>query len=71
MPTTVRSHSKINLGLAIGPPREDGFHALLTLYQTLALHDLVTVSARILPSPAPHSRLSLTSDHVPRPLRPA
>lgn len=64
MPTTVRSHSKINLGLAIGPPREDGFHGLLTLYQTLALHDLVTVSARILPASATHSRLSLTSDHA-------
>jgi 4-diphosphocytidyl-2-C-methyl-D-erythritol kinase len=46
MPTTVRSFSKINLGLAIGPPRPDGFHSLCTLYQTLALHDLLTVSAR-------------------------
>ena len=46
MPTRVRSFSKINLGLAIGPPRPDGFHALVTLYQTLALHDVVSVSAR-------------------------
>ena len=46
MATRVRSYSKINLGLAIGPVRADGFHALTTLYQTLALHDLVTVSAR-------------------------
>ncbi len=46
MPTRVRSYSKINLGLAIGPPRPDGFHALATLYQTLALHDFVTVAAR-------------------------
>ncbi len=46
MPTTVRSFSKINLGLAIGPTRPDGFHALTTLYQTLAAHDLVTVEAR-------------------------
>jgi len=45
MPTRVRSYSKINLGLAIGPPRPDGFHSLATLYQTLALHDLITVSA--------------------------
>jgi 4-diphosphocytidyl-2-C-methyl-D-erythritol kinase len=45
MPTRVRSFSKINLGLAIGPVRPDGFHALTTLYQTLALHDVVTVSA--------------------------
>lgn len=46
MPTTVRSHAKINLGLYIGAPREDGFHSLVTVYQTLELHDLVTVSAK-------------------------
>ena len=39
MPTTVRSHSKINLGLYIGAPRTDGFHSLTTVYQTLELHD--------------------------------
>ena len=46
MATRVCSYSKINLGLAIGPVRADGFHSLATLYQTLALHDLVTVEAR-------------------------
>ena len=46
MPTTVRSHCKINLGLYIGAPRPDGFHALVTVYQTLELHDLVTVAAK-------------------------
>jgi len=45
MPTTVPSFSKINLGLAIGPGRADGFHSLTTCYQTLAAHDLVTVEA--------------------------
>lgn len=67
MPTTVRSHAKINLGLAIGPLRPDGFHTLLTLYQTLALHDHVTVSARL----APATRITLTSNHpaVPRDAR--
>ncbi len=43
MPTTVRSFSKINLGLRIGGLREDGFHRLLTVYQTIALHDVVHV----------------------------
>src|ERR1700736_6521023 len=43
MPVTVRSFAKINLGLAIGPPRLDGFHELRTLYQTIALHDIVRV----------------------------
>jgi 4-diphosphocytidyl-2-C-methyl-D-erythritol kinase len=46
MSTVVRSHCKINLGLHIGPPRPDGFHGLATLYQTLALHDVVTVEVR-------------------------
>src|SRR5664279_4787001 len=46
MSTQVRSHAKINLGLAIGPTRADGYHGLVTVYQTLALHDVVTVEAR-------------------------
>jgi 4-diphosphocytidyl-2-C-methyl-D-erythritol kinase len=58
MPTTVRSHAKINLGLGIGAPRADGFHALVTVYQTLELHDVVTISAR----PAPETALRLTSN---------
>jgi 4-diphosphocytidyl-2-C-methyl-D-erythritol kinase len=47
MATTVRSHAKINLGLYIGAPRADGFHSLVTVYQTLEAHDIVTVSARV------------------------
>ena len=46
MATRVRSYSKINLGLRIGPVRADGFHGLVTLYQTLALHDWVTVEVK-------------------------
>jgi 4-diphosphocytidyl-2-C-methyl-D-erythritol kinase len=49
MSTRVRSHAKINLGLAIGPVRADGYHALATIYQTLAVHDFVEVAARRLP----------------------
>ena len=45
MSTRVRSYCKINLGLAVGPSRPDGFHALSTVYQTLQLHDFVTVTA--------------------------
>jgi 4-diphosphocytidyl-2-C-methyl-D-erythritol kinase len=58
MPTTVRSHAKVNLGLGIGAPRPDGFHALVTVYQTLEVHDLVSVSAR----PADKITLRLTSN---------
>ena len=46
MATRVRSFSKINLGLGIGAVRGDGFHALRTVYQTLALCERVTVQAR-------------------------
>ena len=58
MPTVVRSHAKINLGLGIGAPRADGFHALATVYQTLELHDLLTVTAR----PAAVIAIKLTSN---------
>jgi 4-diphosphocytidyl-2-C-methyl-D-erythritol kinase len=44
MPVTVRSFAKINLGLRIGPLRADGFHELRTVYQTIALHDVIRVS---------------------------
>ena len=58
MPTVVRSHAKINLGLGVGALRPDGFHSLSTVYQTLELHDLVTVTAR----PAATTVLRLTSN---------
>ncbi len=59
MPTHVRSHAKINLGLAIGPTRPDGYHALATLYQTLALYDRVTVTAKRLP-PGSTTEIAMT-----------
>jgi 4-diphosphocytidyl-2-C-methyl-D-erythritol kinase len=58
MPTSVRSHAKINLGLYIGAPRPDGFHSLATVYQTLELFDIVTVTAHA----APATALRLTSN---------
>ena len=63
MPTPVRSHAKINLGLAIGAPRPDGFHALSTVYQTLEVHDTVTVAAR--PAAATALRLTSNDERVP------
>src|SRR5580700_7618124 len=44
MPISVRSFAKINLGLGIGALRGDGFHELRTVYQTIALHDVIRVS---------------------------
>jgi 4-diphosphocytidyl-2-C-methyl-D-erythritol kinase len=45
MAVTVRSFAKINIGLAIGAERSDHFHALETIYQTIALHDVIKVEA--------------------------
>ncbi|MGO8983777.1 MAG: 4-(cytidine 5'-diphospho)-2-C-methyl-D-erythritol kinase [Terriglobales bacterium] len=44
MTVAARSFAKINLGLYIGAARADGFHELRTVYQTIALHDVVRVS---------------------------
>jgi 4-diphosphocytidyl-2-C-methyl-D-erythritol kinase len=63
----------VNLGLAIGPVRGDGFHGLATVYQTLALFDVVTVEARKPmsqkrdmghPGSHPGSRITLTTNHA-------
>lgn len=45
MAVTVRSFAKINLGLRIGARRADGFHDLVTVYQTVALADTIRVTA--------------------------
>ena len=42
------------------PSRPDGFHALATVYQTIGLHDFVTVAAK----PAATTSLKLTSTHA-------
>ena len=44
MQINIPSFAKINLGLRIGPLRADGFHELRTVYQTIALHDILRVS---------------------------
>jgi 4-diphosphocytidyl-2-C-methyl-D-erythritol kinase len=46
MSVTVRSFAKINLGLSIGRLRPDGYHNLRTVYQTIALHDILRVEVK-------------------------
>jgi 4-diphosphocytidyl-2-C-methyl-D-erythritol kinase len=41
---TVRVPAKINLQLAVGPPRPDGFHGLVTVFHAVSLFDEVTVA---------------------------
>ena len=42
---TVRVPAKINLQLAVGPLRSDGYHDLVTVFHALSLSDDVTVAA--------------------------
>jgi 4-diphosphocytidyl-2-C-methyl-D-erythritol kinase len=62
MAVTVRSFAKINIGLRIGAPRADGFHELLTVYQTIALNDVIRVQVKR------DSGIEIRSEdpHVPR-----
>jgi len=38
---TVRAHGKINLDLRVLGPRPDGYHELRTVFQSIALHDVL------------------------------
>jgi 4-diphosphocytidyl-2-C-methyl-D-erythritol kinase len=40
---TVRVPAKLNLQLAVGPPRADGYHDLVTVFHAVSLFDEVTV----------------------------
>lgn len=49
---TVRVPAKVNLQLAVGPARDDGYHPLVTVFHAVSLHDEVTV--------APAAKMTLT-----------
>ncbi len=42
---TVRVPGKINLELAVGPLRDDGFHSLSTVFHAVSVYDDITVSS--------------------------
>jgi 4-diphosphocytidyl-2-C-methyl-D-erythritol kinase len=55
--------AKVNLQLAVGPPREDGYHDLVTVFHAVSLFDEVTVR------PATRTGVLMTGEHagsVPR-----
>jgi 4-diphosphocytidyl-2-C-methyl-D-erythritol kinase len=53
---TVRVPAKVNLQLAVGPVRPDGYHGVVTLYQAVSLYDEVTVR------PAGRTRVLVTGE---------
>jgi len=42
----VEARAKLNLGLAVGPRRPDGFHELATVFQSVSLADTLTAERR-------------------------
>jgi 4-diphosphocytidyl-2-C-methyl-D-erythritol kinase len=53
---TVRVPAKVNLQLAVGPARPDGYHGVVTVYQAVSLFDEVTVR------PAERTRILVTGE---------
>lgn len=43
-PVTVRVPAKVNLHLAVGEPRPDGYHDLVTVFHAISLYDEVTAT---------------------------
>jgi 4-diphosphocytidyl-2-C-methyl-D-erythritol kinase len=65
---TVRVPAKVNLRLAVGPVRGDGYHGLVNVFHAVSLHDEVTVSPRsdLAPGQAVLSVDGERPDHVAR-----
>jgi len=53
---TVRVPAKVNLQLAVGPARDDGYHPLVTVFHAVSLNDEVTVQ------PAAKMTLTVTGE---------
>ncbi len=48
---TARAHAKVNLHLGVGAAREDGYHELSTVFQSVSASDVVTLHAEDAPAP--------------------
>ncbi|HET7219472.1 MAG TPA: 4-(cytidine 5'-diphospho)-2-C-methyl-D-erythritol kinase [Vicinamibacterales bacterium] len=62
MRIVLKAHAKLNLDLRVLGRREDGYHELRTIFQTIALHDTVVIEAM------PRQRFSLIGDGSVMPL---
>lgn len=59
-----QAHGKVNLHLGVGTAREDGFHDLVTVFQSLSLTDTVTLT-EILPGEDTRHTLNSHATSVP------
>lgn len=59
-PVTVRVPAKVNLQLAVGAPRRDGYHDLATVFHAVSLYDEVTAS----PADDPGITVSVDGDQA-------
>ncbi len=59
---TVRVPAKVNLKLAVGPAREDGYHDLVNVFHAVALFDEVTVREPRTRAPRGAVRLTVDGD---------
>jgi 4-diphosphocytidyl-2-C-methyl-D-erythritol kinase len=57
---TVRVPAKLNLQLAVGPPRADGYHGLVTVFHAVSLFDQITVE------PADRDGVTVTGEGADR-----
>jgi 4-diphosphocytidyl-2-C-methyl-D-erythritol kinase len=57
---TARVPAKVNLQLAVGPPRADGYHGLVTVFHAVSLFDQVTVE------PAARDAVTVTGEDADR-----
>ncbi len=49
MKMIVKSHAKVNLHLAVGGIRDDGFHSLQSIFAKISLHDTIEINATVKP----------------------
>lgn len=65
-PVTVRAPAKINLELAVGGPRDDGFHDVATAYHAVSLYDEVIATPAERLSVSVSGAQGVTVEGVPR-----
>ncbi|WP_376771924.1 4-(cytidine 5'-diphospho)-2-C-methyl-D-erythritol kinase [Thermocatellispora tengchongensis] len=62
---TVRVPAKVNVRLAVGPPRADGFHDLVNVFHAVSLYDDVTAAEPVEPGAYSVRVTGLSADQVP------